>query len=186
MKIGRSMDKSLAVFGVMAAVSIPAGVTSVHAIENIVAKKVSTLDGNTENTDANRAMFKAAYMGDVEAFKQALDQGASLKATNKQGQDVLMVALMRSNYNCDIASYILDNEELADQIDFKRRDENGICVKDIVLKRLEKESSSNLSIISKKIDKNRAKQTLEESQGKRRSDTIYDFFEMINANGIEK
>ena len=178
---------------VLPVVGVGAGISAVH--HKIEAKKAAQITEQTDNDTASSKMMKSAYQGDLEGFKQALKDGADIKAVNRDGQDVLIVALSGASY--EIASYILDTPELANQIDYKRCDNNGVKAQDIVAKTIESKCSSRhlassrqtavkMLDVYKKIIAGTVKQTLEEAQGKARSDTNYDLFEMVDNNILQK
>ena len=163
------------------AVGVPLGglVAAQLAQQKVYTKKVSKVQGQTDIV--NQRMLEAAYLNDVEAFKQALKDGANFNTLNRDGQDVLMIAIRGK---CgDVVDYLLDTPELSNQIDFKRRDFNGKSAQDILNQRLIRtEKPERLAELNAKITKNIVKQTLEEAQGKVRSDTNYDLFEMMDHN----
>ena len=163
------------------AVGVPLGglVAAQLAQQKVYTKKVSKVQGQTDIV--NQRMLEAAYLNDVEDFKQALKDGANFNTLNRDGQDVLMIAIRGK---CgDVVDYLLDTPELSNQIDFKRRDFNGESAQDILNQRLIRtEKPERLAELNAKITKNIVKQTLEEAQGKVRSDTNYDLFEMMDHN----
>lgn len=141
----------------------------------------------TLNEDANRIdskMMKAAYKNKLEVFKQSLDNGASIETVNKLGQDALMVALSGDSY--DVAKHILETPELANKIDYKRYDQNSVCLGDIIEAKLLENPTPELVSIKRQVDKNREEQIKEEARGKSRSNTCWDVMSMVDKSVLEK
>ena len=134
------------------AVGVPLGglVAAQLAQQKVYTKKVSKVQGQTDIV--NQRMLEAAYLNDVEAFKQALKDGANFNTLNRDGQDVLMIAIRGK---CgDVVDYLLDTPELSNQIDFKRRDFNGKSAQDILNQRLIRtEKPERLAELNAKITK---------------------------------
>ena len=178
----------------VARLAVPVGVGVSVVKENGRAKKVSELTEQTYDLTASSKMLEAAYKGKLKDFKKALEDGGNITAINKNGQDALMIAVMGGSD--EIANYILDTPELASQIDYKRCDHEGMTLQDFIEKRLKSNISSKSHSarmnslkwldVNKKVSKNLMKQTLEEAQGKARSDTNYDLCQMIDRNMIER
>lgn len=178
----------------VALVTVPVGIGVTIVKEHNRAKKVSEVTEQTADLTTSSKMLKAAYTGNLEDFKQALKDGGNIAAVNKDGQDALMVAVLGGRE--EIANYILDTPELANKIDYKRCDNNGMSLQDFIEKRLKSNISSKSHSarvnslkwldVNKKVNKNLVKQSLEEAQGQARSDTNYDLCHMVDRNMIER
>ncbi len=162
------------------------GGAGVRAYENIsdlkYQKKICTSIEQNNNTNNN--MLKSAFKNKLETFKKSIDEGADIKTTNQYGQDALMVAIQGKSY--DVASYILNTPELASKIDYNRCDINGNNLTSIIESEIAEKTSPQLQEIIKSVNKNRGKQTNEETQGKTRSDTCWDMMSMVDRNMLEK
>lgn len=139
------------------------------------------------NEEANRTdskMMKAAYKNKLEVFKQALNNGASIETLNKLEQDALMVAISGDAY--DVASYIIETPELAKKIDYKRYDQNLICLNDLIEAKLLEHPTPELISIKRRVDQNREQQIKEEANGKLRNNTCWNMMNMVDNNMIKK
>lgn len=95
-----------------------------------------------------------------------------------------MVALSGDSY--DVAKHILETPELANKIDYKRYDQNSVCLSDIIEAKLLENPTPELVSIKRQFDKNREEQIKEEARGKSRSNTCWDIMSMVDKSVIEK
>lgn len=186
-KLGELEDviEKTVVSTIVAAPIIAGGIGGTIAYYNKVeAKEAAQLKEQTDNDTANSKMLKAAYKGNLKDFKQALEEGASVTTLNRAGRDALMLAVSMGNY--EVASYILSQSELANQIDYKRCDDEGICLQDIIESKSADKPSPKLRAIKRIVNDNLQVQIREEAQGKARSDTNFDLCRMVAGNMQEK
>lgn len=137
-----------------------------------------------QNSNTNNTMLKAAFKNKLETFKKSINEGADIKTTNQYGQDALMVAIQGKSY--DVASYILNTPELANKIDYNRCDINGNNLISIIESEAAEKTSPQLQEIIKCVNKNRSKQTKEETQGKTRSNTCWNMMSIVDKSVFEK
>ena len=188
--IGKKIEDALDNISEIAVPVLVAGASivglSVKVSENIsdlkYHKKICT--SIEQNSNTNNTMLKAAFKNKLETFKKSINEGADIKTTNQYGQDALMVAIQGKSY--DVASYILNTPELANKIDYNRCDINGNNLISIIESEAAEKTSPQLQEIIKCVNKNRSKQTKEETQGKTRSNTYYGMMKMVDKNMTER
>ena len=146
------------------------------ALDAIHANRVSKLKEQSATSKQDRQMMKAICYGDVNAFDQALKEGADFNALNHEGRNALMVSVAEGG-DCEIAYHILSTPELAKKVDYKQVDDKGATILDIVDSKIagSKHPSARLLTIKRLLSENLEKQNQEEAAGKARSGTFYEF-----------
>ncbi len=144
------------------------------ALDAIHVNRVSKLKEQSATSTQDRQMMKAACEGNVDKFDKALKDGANFNALNHEGRNALMISIAEGG-DCEVAYHILSNSELAKKIDYKQVDDKGSTVLDIIDHKLTINSSERLQTLKRMVSENLEQQKQEESAGKARSNTCYDF-----------
>lgn len=116
-----------------------AGVVGASAYFTVEKAKTTILRENFKS-DENTKLFKAAYNNDLAGFKEAIKEGANLKSLSVKGDNCLMVALKSrkaTEEKNDVVTYILSNDEICKQLDFKVSNSDGITASDIIKVQIE-------------------------------------------------